>query len=316
MVFFSETGISARVKATNAAEEVKTSVGMDREVAETAHSLPPGDARTADKQMNYTFGDRVKKLVNASAIDKSEKDAILSLGRITYKELREAHQKCSGEPDVGSLMHYMSDLTPVFRVYDREGLAKAAKTDEFKALMSRLRAEEKEREYRTLLKRGHDAGAHVDGIGSYAFLAGRGQAGSAGQAAKEVKHQLTTIVNILITVVSAGYAVWYWSGSSMGLSRDAGAAGNMGVRVLLSLFAAVLVLVAEIVVFGGYLRKVDDARTKEHALVEDRSVVQTIVIKGKGATASSGPTRDRASIGKKRKRKGPADGEEARASDS
>lgn len=90
----------------------------------------------------------------------------------------------------------------------------------------------------------------------------------------------------------------------MGLSQDAGGASNMGVRVLLSLFAAVVVLIAEIVVFGGYLRKVDDARTKENALVEDRSVVQTIVIKGKGKGGSSGhdsKASGRSNVGKKRK---------------
>ena len=247
----------------------------------------------------------MRKLINASSMDKSEKDAILSLGRITFKELRDAHQTCSGKPDVKSLMHYMSDLTPVLHIYDREGLGKAVKTDEYKALMSRLRAEEREKEYRTLLKRG-DAEGGVDGIGSYAFIAGGNDAarlaGSVGQTAKEVKHQLTTIVNILITVISAGYAVWYWSGNSMGLSRDTGGASNMGIRVLLSLFAAVLVLIAEVVVFGGYLRKVDDARTKENALVEDRSVVQTIVIKGKvGSSGHDSKAIGRANVGKKRK---------------
>lgn len=288
--------------------KVKTSVGMEKGGNDGTSSCRLRVSRVAKSngnQMNYTYGDKVRKLINASSMDKSEKDAILSLGRITFKELRDAHQTCSGKPDVKSLMHYMSDLTPVLHIYDLEGLGKAVKTDEYKALMSRLRAEEREKEYRTLLKRG-DAEGGVDGIGSYAFIAGGNDAarlaGSVGQTAKEVKHQLTTIVNILITVVSAGYAVWYWSGNSMGLSRDTGGASNMGIRVLLSLFAAVLVLIAEVVVFGGYLRKVDDARTKENALVEDRSVVQTIVIKGKGGSSGhDSKAIGRANVGKKRK---------------
>lgn len=235
--------------------------------------------------MNYTFGDRVKKLIEISSIGKGEKDAILSLGRITFQEVRDAHQTCKNDPDVKSLMCYISDLSPVFQIYDETKVSKGNKTEEYKSLMQRLRSEEKEKEYRKLLKRGTES-VGVDSIGGYAFMSGPNEemhrVENVNQTAKEVKHQLTTIVNILITVVSAGYAVWYWSGSSMGLSRADSIGGNMGIRVMLSLFAAIVVLIAEVVVFGGYLRKVDEARTKGKALEEERSVVQTIVIKGKG----------------------------------
>ena len=48
---------------------------------------------------------------------------------------------------------------------------------------------------------------------------------------------------------------------------------NDGVRVLLSLGVAVVVGVAEAVVFAGYLRKVDEARRKERGRREVKTVI-------------------------------------------
>ena len=67
--------------------------------------------------------------------------------------------------------------------------------------------------------------------------------------------------------------MWYWSGSSLGLASD------YAIRMLLSLVVAIIVLIAEVVVFGGYVRKVDEARERERASVERKTVVETVVIK-------------------------------------
>ncbi len=85
------------------------------------------------------------------------------------------------------------------------------------------------------------------------------------QIAKELKSQITTVINILITVVSVSYAVWYWTGSSFGWS--------LSTRTLLSLFFGILVLVAEVVVYHGYVTKIDDAKKLEKAKVEVKNIV-------------------------------------------
>lgn len=69
--------------------------------------------------------------------------------------------------------------------------------------------------------------------------------------------------NILVSVLCCGGAVFYmtryWN--------------NAGLRVLLALGVGVVVGVAEVVVYSGYLRKVKEARREERAKVERREVV-------------------------------------------
>lgn len=223
--------------------------------------------------MNYKLGEKVKGLIENSDISSGEKQYILTNKRITYDELKKVIEKSKTEHNI---MYYMSDMVPIFEVYDTMEEKKKPKTAEYEKLMKRLRIEEHEKEYRRFLKK--DDGSYcsgVDAIGKYAFLpegdVDINKVDSIGGSAKEVKHQLTTIFNILITVVSVGYAVWYWSGSSMGLGN------NDAIRLLLSLFASILVLVAEVVVFGGYLRKVEEAKGRERKMVENKHVVSTVV---------------------------------------
>ncbi|KAG7830466.1 hypothetical protein KL920_002104 [Ogataea angusta] len=141
----------------------------------------------------------------------------------------------------------IKDLSPYFDTPPR-----TPKSPEFLRQMEELKARQEELEYQKL-------------VGSLPGQLGRP---SVLQEAKEVKHQVTTIVNVLISVVSVAYAVWYWTGS-VNLFNDA-------TRVLLALFASILVLVAEVVVFGGYLRRVDEAKQRERKKKEVRKVVDSV----------------------------------------
>ncbi|KAG7730076.1 hypothetical protein KL933_001156 [Ogataea haglerorum] len=141
----------------------------------------------------------------------------------------------------------IKDLSPYF-----DPPPQTPKSPDFLKQMEKLKAQQEELEYQRL-------------VGS---LPGQHGRPSVLQEAKEVKHQLTTIVNVLISVVSVAYAVWYWTGS-VNLFNDA-------TRVLLALFAAILVLVAEVVVFGGYLRRVDEAKQRERKKKEVRKVVHSV----------------------------------------
>ncbi|GMF57257.1 unnamed protein product [[Candida] boidinii] len=141
--------------------------------------------------------------------------------------------------------------------------------------MERLRLKQQELEYQNLIR--GDSGDMSSGA-----AAGHRQSlrqaddeprQSAAQQMKEVRNQLTTILNVFVSVASVGYAVWYWSGTSMGSYHL-----NDGYRVLLALAFALLVLVAEVVVFSGYLRRVDEAREKERGKREVRTVLASVVL--------------------------------------
>jgi uncharacterized membrane protein len=243
--------------------------------------------------MKYQIDTNVEKLVRESSIEKGDIDAILNSRSISYDEFTQVYDSYNNEKkkqkQISCKMYYMGKMTPIITAYTkRQHQADSSnekvesgsgKTKEYLQLMQRLRREQEEREYMNLLNKGNTAQSmnkEAGGIGKYSFLDEEGSVkrGAASEV-KEVKHQITTIFNIFITVISAGYAVWYWSGSSMGLVD----VEQYGLRILMSLFVGILVLVAEVVVFGGYLRKIDEAKERERNTVEEKVVIDTVVIK-------------------------------------
>lgn len=229
--------------------------------------------------MKYESNKVIVDLIKSSSLPQIKKDGILKQNYITYSDLLLVCNSQSDVTDRKSILYYLTKTRPIYST-EVNG-EKREKSPEYIKLMTRLRAEAQEKEYRSYLNEFKNSKespfimGNTDSIGSYSFLENQLSANSTisfGQATKEVKHQLTTILNILITVGSVGYAVWYWSGSSMGADAP--------LRLLLSIGIALLVLVAEVVVFGGYLRKVDDARLKERSKTEIREVTETLVFKG------------------------------------
>ncbi|OBA19099.1 hypothetical protein METBIDRAFT_80041 [Metschnikowia bicuspidata var. bicuspidata NRRL YB-4993] len=87
---------------------------------------------------------------------------------------------------------------------------------------------------------------------------------------KETKTHITTMFNILISVASVVYAIWYWTDSSWGI-RDS-------YRVLLCIFFGILILVAEVVVYMGYLRRIEEAKIKERNKKELKKVVRSFTV--------------------------------------
>lgn len=90
------------------------------------------------------------------------------------------------------------------------------------------------------------------------------------QMNKQIREQITTVFNILLSVVSVVFAIWYWSGSSSRFSVE--------IRILLCLFFGILVLLAEVVVYNGYLQKLDESKVKERSKREKKKVIKTIKI--------------------------------------
>lgn len=132
------------------------------------------------------------------------------------------------------------------------------KTPEFIKSMEILRSKALEQEYRDLV----DPPSH-----STLFqTTDLDELLSPAQAGREAKSHVTTIFNILVSVASVAYAVWYWTATSWALPPS--------LRVLLCVFFALLVLVAEVVVYLGYLNRIEEARVRERSKKEVKTVVR------------------------------------------
>lgn len=206
---------------------------------------------SAKEQTKYHISDQIKSLMDEATSGENK--------YISYDELKKVHQNAHTKR---SLLYYISTTRPLLSQEQIE--PRPAKTAEYTTLMAKLRQEEAERQYQSYLNQpeGEDNFV-IDTIGGYK----KSQTQSNAKAIKETNHHLTTIFNILITVGSVFYAVWYWTGSSTYF--------NDAYRVLLSLFFSVVVLIAEVVVFGGYLRKVEEARKVERSKREVKTIISS-----------------------------------------
>lgn len=145
----------------------------------------------------------------------------------------------------------LSQLTRGTQVYFPPKKAPPPKSKEYMKLMEKLRAQQQEKEYQELLGNRYNDEPDI----------------TPGKAVKELREQLSTIVNIAVSVGSVAFAIWYWTGTSTHWSMSA--------RTLLSLFAAILVLVAETVVYLGYKNKIAEAQAVEKAKKEIKEVVSS-----------------------------------------
>lgn len=83
----------------------------------------------------------------------------------------------------------------------------------------------------------------------------------------DVSRQLTLILNVLVSIifcaVSIWLAAWHWP---------------IPTRLFASMSGAIVVGVAEVVIYAGYIRRLREARTKERKKPETKSITETWVI--------------------------------------
>ncbi|ROT42014.1 hypothetical protein SODALDRAFT_5245 [Sodiomyces alkalinus F11] len=166
-------------------------------------------------------------------------------------------------------------------------------SEEYKALMARLRREEEERSYQRMVKQSHqhhqepfsrmDAFArrfpHAGTPGlttaqAYAEInrpTSKADEGDDDVTYAEVHRQLMLLLNFLVSIVGVAATIWvaarWWSTTS---------------RLLITLAGAILVAVAEVVVYSGYMRKLGEAKQVQEKVKEEREVVQTWVVGPEG----------------------------------
>ncbi|EAZ63142.2 vacuolar H+-ATPase assembly protein [Scheffersomyces stipitis CBS 6054] len=204
----------------------------------------------------YTLTPKLEQLIAASSLSKEIKESVLSKTDISHVDLINFYKAFKPTDSLLELLKLTSLQIP----NKNEKLSDKPKSREFVKSMEKLRLQEKENEYQRL----------VNPAPQYSTLYENSAAPdiTPAMASKELKNQITTIVNILISVASVAYAIWYWTESSWKLPDS--------YRILLCLFFALLVLVAEVVVYLGYLNKIEEARKTERSKKEVKKVIRTV----------------------------------------
>lgn len=189
-----------------------------------------------------------------TCLPKDEYDTLKSLEYIQHSKLINIYEKYHPTVTLLELIRQSKLYIP-----NRNISITKPKTKEYLELMEKLRLQEKEKEYKQLVQPQAQFDTLYEPTVEHITPA---------QMNKELKNYITTIVNILISVASVVYAIWYWTDTSWNLPDS--------YRVLLCLFFGLLILVAEVVVYLGYLNKIEDARKAERQKKEIKKVIKTL----------------------------------------
>ncbi|KFY42433.1 hypothetical protein V494_02414 [Pseudogymnoascus sp. VKM F-4513 (FW-928)] len=150
---------------------------------------------------------------------------------------------------------------------------KPSQTPEYKALMARLRRDAEEREYVRLTKAAPVSETYSKNLPAtspaFAFASTEAYIEASPDddiTYDDVNRQLTLILNVLVSIIACSAALWmvskWWSTPA---------------RLALSFSGSLLVAVAEVTVYFGYIRKVKESVKEEKAVKEVRELVDTWV---------------------------------------
>lgn len=166
--------------------------------------------------------------------------------------------------------------------------AAPGQSNEYKALMARLRREEAARAYQRMV----DPRPRLETFGDRFPTATRAfaeanrptRAADLGDhvAYREASREVMLIINFLVSIVGVAATLWvsgrWWS---------------LPARVFLSLAGAIVVAIAEVGVYQGYLYRLGRARDKQRAVTEVKEVVKTWVVgKDEGSEGCEGVDTD------------------------
>ncbi|KAL3425969.1 vacuolar h+-atpase assembly protein [Phlyctema vagabunda] len=162
------------------------------------------------------------------------------------------------------------------RVYLPPPTAKPEPTAEYKALMARLRREEEMRAYERMTNPAPPMETFNQRFpassAAYAFSLDHQPLQSTDDdevTYADIDRQMAVVINIVVSVLACAGGLWviarWWSTPA---------------RLALSMTGSILVGIAEIVVYTGYLRKVGDAKGKAKGLQEIKEVINTWTVGG------------------------------------
>jgi len=175
-----------------------------------------------------------------------------------------------------SASYTLEDLLKGSRIYILPPPAKPEPTSEYKALMARLRRQEEERTYDRMtnpsqpmetFSQKYPAASAARAFASSHRNIGASDPDDDGLTYADVDRQIGLILNVLLSIVACAGAIWvaarWWSTPA---------------RLAISMSGSILVGVAEVVVYSGYIRRLGEARGKEKAIKEIKEVVTTWVV--------------------------------------
>ena len=139
--------------------------------------------------------------------------------------------------------------------------------------MKRLRKEEEERQYELMLNPPPPTETFNQRFPNTAYS--YPSIGAPVDEADEVTYadinrQMALIINVLVSIICCSVAIWI-----------AARRWEVPQRLGLSMSGSGLVAAAEIAIYFGYLRRIEDAKGKERRKVERKEVVETWVLDGK-----------------------------------
>jgi len=200
---------------------------------------------------------------------------------IAHSQLIDISKLLKSHVEQIAIAHHLDDLLRGSKIYIPPAKPKPEPTSEYKALMARLRKEEETRAYERMLNP-----APAPEIHTHRFPAtpnARLDPTAVDYAEDEdevtyadVNRQIILIINVLISIVACSVFIWvaarHWSTPK---------------RLGLSMTGSGVVAVAEVVIYGGYVRKVKEAKLKEKKKPEIKKILETWVIDGAGEKEES-----------------------------
>ncbi|KAJ8063924.1 hypothetical protein OCU04_007774 [Sclerotinia nivalis] len=162
------------------------------------------------------------------------------------------------------------------RVYVPPPVPKAEPTSEYKALMARLRREEEARSYERMINPPPPmetfAQVFPSASAAHAFTANFSEPGNTEDddvTYADIDRQIAVIFNVIVSIVACAFGLWmaarWWSTPA---------------RLALSMSGSLLVGIAEVVVYMGYIRRVGEAKGQAKKLQEVKEVMTTWVVGG------------------------------------
>ncbi|KAI9760798.1 MAG: hypothetical protein M4579_001428 [Chaenotheca gracillima] len=201
------------------------------------------------------------------SLDAPAVDQPISHGQVIHisKSLRDHEDGRRGR-------YHLDELLRGASVYLEPRKPRSEPTNEYKALMNRLRRQEEARAYERMINPPFPMQTFEQRFPSspYAYTSNALSAAAAEEdevTFADVNRQVTLIINVLLSVVACSVAIWmvssHWSPPK---------------RLALSMGGSGFVGVAEVVIYTGYLRRIKDSKETEKRVTETKEIVQTWVL--------------------------------------
>ncbi|KAM0460915.1 hypothetical protein ACHAO4_001711 [Trichoderma viride] len=196
---------------------------------------------------------------------------------ISHSDILSLYKKLSAS-ETSEPKYSLEQLLRGSQVYISPPPPKPEPSEEFKALMARLRREEDARAYERMINPPAPfetfSSRFPNAAHAFAEANRPSKAEDLGDdeiTYNEVQRQVMLIINFLVSIVGVAATLWiagqWWSLSS---------------RVFLTLGGSIVVAIAEVAVYSSYMWRMGEAKSKQGAVKEIKEVVQSWVVGQEG----------------------------------